>query len=279
MNLKALCLSCIAWLAGAGAALAAPVPYSFSTGVLMFNNPFSPTGAPLPPEHTTISNAIAAQLAGTTVSGTFVYDNAAPFTNTSMGGALGTRGSVYGGHTRSDGTPYSSYTALSASVNGTTPRSITDPRGFTVLGDDDLQLPCFPAPCGPLIRDFFSFNADNTTGTAFRNLMGFTIGDYRVWNVRLFWQEGQSVPNLVPDFLSNADEPAPDPLPSTPPAFNGRLAIDFVHDVPNQDGTVVQYAMFYDGLLVTAIPEPQTYAFLLAGLGLLGFAARRRYTA
>jgi hypothetical protein len=27
---------------------------------------------------------------------------------------------------------------------------------------------------------------------------------------------------------------------------------------------------------VTAVPEPETYAMLLAGLGLLGFAARRR---
>ena len=27
---------------------------------------------------------------------------------------------------------------------------------------------------------------------------------------------------------------------------------------------------------VTAVPEPETYAMLIAGLGLLGFAARRR---
>jgi hypothetical protein len=27
---------------------------------------------------------------------------------------------------------------------------------------------------------------------------------------------------------------------------------------------------------ITAVPEPETYAMLLAGLGLLGFAARRR---
>jgi len=29
-------------------------------------------------------------------------------------------------------------------------------------------------------------------------------------------------------------------------------------------------------LVITAVPEPETYAMLLAGLGLLGFAARRR---
>ena len=31
-----------------------------------------------------------------------------------------------------------------------------------------------------------------------------------------------------------------------------------------------------EGLAVTAVPEPETYAMMLAGLGLLGFAARRR---
>jgi hypothetical protein len=31
-----------------------------------------------------------------------------------------------------------------------------------------------------------------------------------------------------------------------------------------------------DNITVTAVPEPETYAMLLAGLGLLGFAARRR---
>jgi hypothetical protein len=30
------------------------------------------------------------------------------------------------------------------------------------------------------------------------------------------------------------------------------------------------------GVAVTAVPEPETYAMLLAGLGLVGFAARRR---
>jgi len=33
---------------------------------------------------------------------------------------------------------------------------------------------------------------------------------------------------------------------------------------------------YVSGMTVTAIPEPETYAMLLAGLGLLGFAARRR---
>jgi hypothetical protein len=34
--------------------------------------------------------------------------------------------------------------------------------------------------------------------------------------------------------------------------------------------------MITEGYLLTAVPEPETYAMLLAGLGLMGFVARRR---
>ena len=40
--------------------------------------------------------------------------------------------------------------------------------------------------------------------------------------------------------------------------------------------TVLQSQSNQDQLIATPIPEPETYAMLLAGLGLLGFAARRR---
>jgi hypothetical protein len=39
---------------------------------------------------------------------------------------------------------------------------------------------------------------------------------------------------------------------------------------------MVLFANFYDGGPAAAVPEPETYAMLIAGLGLLGFAARRR---
>lgn len=35
-------------------------------------------------------------------------------------------------------------------------------------------------------------------------------------------------------------------------------------------------SVYIDNFAVTPVPEPETYAMLLAGLGLLGFAARRR---
>lgn len=38
-----------------------------------------------------------------------------------------------------------------------------------------------------------------------------------------------------------------------------------------------QWGGYYNGTIsVTAVPEPETYAMLLAGLGVVGFAARRR---
>jgi hypothetical protein len=46
-------------------------------------------------------------------------------------------------------------------------------------------------------------------------------------------------------------------------------------DVVVADETAADYFL----LTVTTIPEPGTYALLLAGLGLLGFAARNRRTA
>ncbi len=39
------------------------------------------------------------------------------------------------------------------------------------------------------------------------------------------------------------------------------------------------YGVALDNISVTAVPEPETYAMLLAGLGLVGAAVRRRRSA
>ena len=51
--------------------------------------------------------------------------------------------------------------------------------------------------------------------------------------------------------------------------------------VSNWGDTAWQSGLAFDGITVAGVPvgvvpEPETYAMLLAGLGLLGFAARRR---
>ncbi len=42
------------------------------------------------------------------------------------------------------------------------------------------------------------------------------------------------------------------------------------------NGSAVANSLYSGNLTVTAVPEPQTYALMLAGLGVIGFIARRR---
>ena len=44
----------------------------------------------------------------------------------------------------------------------------------------------------------------------------------------------------------------------------------------NSPGGIYTYAAYVDNLQVSTVPEPETYAMLLAGLGLIGGVARRR---
>ena len=56
-------------------------------------------------------------------------------------------------------------------------------------------------------------------------------------------------------------------------AFNVEgLGNDVIRIAGNND----PYYNFINNVSVTAVPEPETYAMMLAGLGLLGFSARRR---
>lgn len=55
---------------------------------------------------------------------------------------------------------------------------------------------------------------------------------------------------------------------ATPVATSGRVVFD--HQGGDNNGLLL------DDVRVAVIPEPQAYALLLAGLGLLGFSARRR---
>jgi hypothetical protein len=175
------------------------------------------------------------------VSGTFEYDPLSPFTNSTPTGA-----SVYGIQSISPQFP-SSFANLSGTVAGF---SFSDARGTTLVGNENL------APG----LDILQLNTQSTTPT-----VGFSIGGYTLQNVRMFWIEGQQTPGTVPDFLADQS------LPGVLPGFQGRLAFDFV---PTGGGA--QSFVFYDGLTVTPVPEPETYAMLMAGLGLLAFTARRR---
>jgi len=61
--------------------------------------------------------------------------------------------------------------------------------------------------------------------------------------------------------------------------YNTKLCLNGIKGpcASNTDTDVTQYAPFsHDAQSMTVIPEPETYAMLLAGLGLIGFTARRR---
>ena len=183
---------------------------------------------------------------GTFVSGTFEYDPLSPFTTTIPGGA-----SLYGIQNIPPSFP-SSFANLSGSVGGFT---FNDARGTTGVGNETF------APG----LDFLQLNTQSMTP-----IVGFSVGGYTLANVRMFWIEGQLTPETIPDFLADQN------LPGQLPGFHGRLALDFV---PTGSPSGAQSFVFYDGLTVTPVPEPETYAMLLAGLGLLAFNARRRQRA
>lgn len=238
-------LLAVALFAGQNAAVAAPVEYTFTTNSTITGN-----------------GPVSAFAAGSFVAGTFTYDAAAlavvPEPRTD--GATS-----YRGFTPQSVTGFvSSFTALSGSVAGF---SFSDVSGSTVVGNS--VIPIGSGATTPI--DFLTLVADPGAGsTSPSNLTGFSTGGFTLMSVRMLWFEGQTVPELVPDFLNDNS------LPTTLPAFHGRLALDFA---PAGDLSGQRTFVFFDGLSVSPVspvPEPETYAMLLAGLGLLGFEARRR---
>jgi hypothetical protein len=237
-------LSCLA-----GAALAAPVTYSFSTGAL--NTGYFCGGIPLCSPHPWSSFS-----SGAIVQGSFVYDASVPQTVTGGDGSA-----IYGGNP-------SSFSALTGTVDG---YSFSDLRGFTQVGNEKFALTDFSAsPPVTTMVDFLGLTAEPGLASPNpHNISGFDVGGYTLVNVRMFWFEGGYMPELVPDLTDNQA------LPAALPSFHGRLALDFV-PTGNTNLSYVPASVFFDGLTVTPVPEPETYAMLLAGLGMLGFVARRR---
>jgi len=239
----------VALNAAIGVSMGAPQTYNFSADALIDVSP-APAGL------------VGLFDSSSIVSGTFAFDSGADF--------VGTAGpfSIYG--------PFNplasfnpSFTSLAGSVDG---RGFSDVQGITLLANDSFDDPA------TLMNDvdFLSLNADPGFGSSAtpRNIVGFTIGDYTLLNVRMFWVEGQQTPELIDDFLSPSVVPGdPPPLPGTLPSFHGVLALDFIETATGDSAGAV---LFNNLSVAAAVPEPETYAMLLAGLGLMGIVARRR---
>jgi len=66
------------------------------------------------------------------------------------------------------------------------------------------------------------------------------------------------------------------PIPGGPSLANASVSVFFSDGSFGTASLVQQDWNVSQDLVIGAVPEPETYAMLLAGLGLLGFAARRR---
>jgi hypothetical protein len=245
-------IAAVTLLAGAlsSAASAASVEYTFSTATGL-------TGA----------GHIAALLgADAKVEGSFTYNNSGTFYGAS--GALGYEPgyAIYAPST-TPGT-LASFRGLAGHVGA---RSFSDIFGSVNVGNDVATLSG---------ADVLSLSADpipklgqNTLPTDFqRQLQGFTVGDYTLSNVRLYWTESLT----QPDFLASYA------LPTTLPAFKGRLMLEFVRTDDPTNTAGLPYGsntVYFDGLTVQAapVPEPTSAALMLAGFMVAGgMLARRR---
>ena len=245
---------------GASPSHAAPVGYGFSTGPTAF------TGTGLPPSF------FGALVGG--ASGTFFWDAAAPFAATNADGS-----SSYFGFTPQsvNGRP-PSLSALSGTV-GPGALAFSDPNGSTTVWNDKTPNGFFGAtPNSDAL--ILAFDPPAANGNLFvRNISGFELDGWRIYSVRMLWIESLAMTNEfgppnngtpTTDFLNDQA------LPRVLPAFSGRLWLEFQNTAnPGQTSFA-----FFNNLQVhptlAPIPEPETYAMLLAGLALMGMVARRR---
>lgn len=225
-------------------AIANPINYNFSTG----SNPFG--------------NQQLSSLLGTeaNVSGSFTYDQSGTYYGLSEVWGFEPGYSIYAAV---PGQGTQTYSGLTGNVGG---RGFSDERGSFSVSDNQPQ---------GFGRDILTMSADPTpywgnNSVPYdrpRQLNGFSLGEYSLINVRLFWIDSTGT------FLDGVTQP------NQLPSFSGRLALDFIRTNDPQNLANVPFysnTVFFDGLTVSAVPEPSTLAMLLAGVGIMTVVGNRR---
>jgi hypothetical protein len=168
-------------------------------------------------------------------------------------------------------------TVYSDNFDGNTPASNLTPAGWSISGGSvDIV--------GPGYFDMLPGNGgyvdlDGSTGSAgllFTNVVGSASGTYTVTFDLAGNQRGSTESVLVTfgtttqTFTLNSSDPFA-AYSLTTSASSGPLLLSF-QDVNSHDNI----GALLDNVSVSSVPEPAMGSLLLAGLGALGFAARRR---
>jgi hypothetical protein len=244
----AICLSAMLLVAVENKAHAAPVRYSFTAGPSL-GGAFS-------------------EFMGSSISGTFTYDAAEIQTFTTGVADNPANAALYGAHFVL-GVLSGSYSAMNATVSGgglLSNFTFSDTFGTTVVSNEGFR----DTVTGQR-EDLLSLDADPFGAGGIHSIVPFSFGGFRLWNMRMFWIENQTNPDLVPDLLSDQN------LPGVLPSIQGRLFLDFV-PIGNTTGTPLSF-IFFDHLMVAPVsqlPEPAPFALMLAGFALLGIGVCRR---
>jgi opacity protein-like surface antigen len=138
-----------------------------------------------------------------------------------------------------------------------------EPAGFRLEGQDGFSLTAFGA---------YSYDWDNTTV-----VLGFTAAPGASYSID--WDNSWLNVKGTTSSLASFNPVAADAALATHPQGGNGLTPGAAWSFTVPDSNL----LFGDGIIggqiaysVTSVPEPETYAMLLAGLGVIGAVARRR---
>jgi hypothetical protein len=157
---------------------------------------------------------------------------------------------------------------FSSTTLGVVPGILFAPAGDPVASLSQPNL--FATGGGPLTGYSFRFDLSGLMDSVSFSTPAIGSGStMAIWSASAF--------SATDVLLASAGNPGIS-FPGTPSALHtlngpGISYVDFFSNVNSFAGHNLK---FDDFSMTAAIPEPQTYALLLAGLGLLGFAARRK---